>query len=105
LKIDVDGNELAVLKSGINLLNKFHPVLYFENDLRPESGPLLEFVLNLGYRIFFHAAPIFQPNNFYENPINIFEKNIFSMMMLAIPPGKMVPPNLREVLTSQDWWE
>lgn len=106
IKIDVDGSELSVLKSGTGLIRKFRPVLYFENDVKDKSAALLEFVLELGYRIFFHPAPIFQPDNYFKNPVNAWApNNICSLMMLAIPSeiAKM-PTNLREVKTSGDWW-
>jgi len=105
LKVDVDGNELSVLRSGENLLKKYKPVLYFENDLRDRSPSLFNFVLSLGYRLFFHYAPIFQPNNYYANPNNVFDRNICSLMMLAVPPHVQTPDNLREVQNIYDWWE
>lgn len=106
IKVDVDGNELEVLRSGICLIDKYRPVLYFENDLQDKSKALLDFVLGRGYRVFFHVAPIFRPDNYYRNPLNAWApKNICSLMMLALPPG-LEPPvgNLREVGNSEDWW-
>ena len=106
LKVDVDGSELAVLQSGVESIKKFRPVLYFENDTKEKSQPLLAFVLGLGYRIFFHPAPIFQPDNFYENPVNAWApRNIVSLMMLALPPDMVAPKDLREVRKSDDWWD
>lgn len=106
IKVDVDGNELEVLRSGIRIIDKYHPVLYFENDLQDKSKALLDFVLGRGYRIFFHLAPIFRPDNYCRNPLNAWApKNICSLMMLALPPGNEPPVgNLREVISSEDWW-
>jgi FkbM family methyltransferase len=107
LKIDVDGFELDVIKSGINLINKYRPVLYFENDMKPMSRDLIAFVLSLGYRIYFHPAPIFQPNNFFENTNNHWApRSIVSLMMLALPDDQ-APPLIgaREVLSADDWWD
>lgn len=107
IKVDVDGNELEVLKSGLQLINKFRPVIYFENDIQEKSKALLDFVLGLGYRVYFHNAPIFQSDNFYKNPENAWEpENISSFMMLALPNG-IAPPklNLPEVVSSDDWWK
>lgn len=105
LKIDVDGHELTVLQSGVQSIKKFQPILYFENDSQEKSKPLLQFVFDLGYRIFFHPAPIFQPNNFYGNPVNAWApRNINSLMMLALPRDVPPPGNLREAKSSSDWW-
>ena len=105
LKVDVDGNELEVLRSGIRLIEKFRPILYFENDLKDKSKALLEFVLGLGYRVFFHLAPIFRADNFFGNPQNAFApRNICSLMMLALPEGIAPPGNLKQVHSSDEWW-
>jgi len=106
IKVDVDGNELEVLRSGIRLIEKYRPVLYFENDLRDKSPALLEFVMGLGYRVYFHLAPIFRPDNFYGNPVNAFApRNICSLMMLALPDGIAPPGDLRQVQNSDKWWD
>lgn len=106
IKLDVEGNELEVLKSGLQHINRFRPILYFENDRRDQSEELLDFVLGLGYRIFFHEAPIFQPDNFFDNPVNHWAPNNFvSLMMLALPQGTDPPPMpMQEVHTRGDWW-
>ena len=106
IKIDVDGNELTVLQSGEKLIRHFMPVIYFENDIQDRSPALLQWVMDLGYRVFFHWAPIFSPDNFYGNPENHWSpQKISSLMMLAVPPGKPVPDNLREAKKPSDWWE
>ncbi len=106
IKIDTDGNELSVMSSGAKIIQQFQPVIYYENDIRDKSAEIIQFLLNFGYRIFFHPAPIFQENNFYQNRKNFWApKNIVSLMMLAIPNGKPVPNGLREVTDKNDWWD
>jgi FkbM family methyltransferase len=107
IKVDVDGNELAVLKSGIRLIETYRPILYFENDSREKSKPLLGFVLGLGYRVFFHPAPIFHPDNFFGNPINEWAPgNVCSLMMLALPSDMATPGGgFLEVVNDDDWWD
>jgi FkbM family methyltransferase len=105
MKIDVDGSELAVLKSGVEVIKKFNPVIYFENDLKDKSPELLQWIMNLGYAIYFHPAPIFREDNYYGNPANEWQhKHIVSLMMLAIPKGGPVPSGLKEVKSASDWW-
>jgi len=105
IKIDVDGNELSVIRSGIKLIKEFHPVIYFENDLIEKSSDLLDYLIKLDYTIFFHPAPIFQTENHYNNPDNHWSpKNVISLMMLAVPTGKPMPQGLRQVTKATDWW-
>jgi FkbM family methyltransferase len=106
IKVDVDGNELEVLKSGVQTIQKFKPIIYFENDIQDKSPALFEWILGMGYRLYFHLAPIFSPENFYGNPSNAWApQNIFSLMMLAVPQDKPQPVGLREVTSPGDWWE
>lgn len=107
LKIDVDGNELDVLKSGAMQIERFRPVLYFENDMREKSRDLLAFVMgDLGYDLYWHPAPIFDANNFFGNPVNHWApNNIVSLMMLGLPHEKrIVAQGLPVVSNPDDWW-
>lgn len=107
IKIDVDGKELEVLKSGEGLIRRHRPVLYFENDQRPASAALLGHALGLGYDLYWHPAPIFAPDNFFGNPENRWHpKNIISLMVLGIPRERSASvPDLRKVNGPNDWWE
>jgi hypothetical protein len=64
VKVDVDGKELQVLRSASHLIEKNRPVLYFENDNQPTSGALLDHAMSQQYDLYWHPAPIFDPNNF-----------------------------------------
>jgi FkbM family methyltransferase len=107
IKIDVDGNELEVLKSGEALIRDHRPVLYFENDIREASAPLLAYVLELGYDLFWHRAPIFSQNNFFGNPVNHWSPQIIcSLMILGVPREKTLQiPKLEKVESPNDWWK
>lgn len=106
IKVDVDGKELEVLRSALKTIEKFHPVLYFENDVREKSPALLEFCFAHGYRLFAHPAPIFRPGNFLGNPVNAWHpSSIVSQMILALPPGEPdVPGQLTEIRDASFWW-
>jgi FkbM family methyltransferase len=108
LKVDVDGKELDVLRSGAMQIERFRPTLYFENDVKDVSAQLLSFVANeLGYRLYWHLAPVFQPDNFFGNPVNHWApKNICSLMMLGIPSERKQAVNgLSPVVDTHVWWE
>lgn len=107
LKIDVDGNELEVLRSAAETIARCRPVLYFENDVEEKSAPLVQHVLDLGYRVYLHRAPIFRPDNFFGNPVNEWAPaDIISRMMLAIPRERAQRiEHLPEVHTADEGWK
>jgi FkbM family methyltransferase len=108
IKVDVDGNELEVLKSGEMQIEKYRPVLYFENDVKDASPPLLSYVSDkLGYDLYWHPAPIFDEENFFGNPVNHWApKNIVSLMVLGVPSERKTEVmGLQRVATHNDWWQ
>ena len=108
IKIDVDGKELDVLESGAMQIERYRPVLYFENDARERSPALLSFVIDkLGYDLFWHPAPIFDENNFFGNPTNHWApQNVMSLMMLGTPAEKKLKvEGLLPVIDRNVWWD
>jgi FkbM family methyltransferase len=108
IKVDVDGKELEVLRSAEKTIAKTRPVVYFENDDREKSPALLEHLLTQDYTLYWHAAPIFEADNYYGNPINHWApQNIRSLMVLCLPNEKAggVTTNLKKVGSKDEWWE
>ena len=107
LKIDVDGYELVVLKSAEMQIERFRPALYFENDRRDKSAPLLDYAMRtLGYDLYFHRAPIFDAENFFGNPVNHWgDTGILSLMIVGIPKEQKTAVPLRRVTSADDWWD
>lgn len=108
IKVDVDGKELEVLRSGEMQIEKHRPILYFENDVREASAELLGYVMEkLDYRAYWHPAPIFDENNFFGNPVNHWApRNIVSLMVLGVPAErKQEISGLRQIKARTDWWE
>jgi len=108
IKVDVDGKELEVLRSGEMQIEKYRPILYFENDVREASAELLAYVTDkLGYKTYWHPAPIFDEDNFFGNPVNHWApRSIVSLMVLGVPAErKQAITGLRQVTGSGDWWE
>jgi FkbM family methyltransferase len=107
IKVDVDGKELEVLQSGEMQIERYRPVLYFENDVRDASAELLSYVKEkLGYDLYWHPAPIFDEQNFFGNPVNHWApRNVMSLMVLGIPSErKLAIPQLRHIADNQEWW-
>lgn len=86
IKIDVEGMELAALKGATGLIEKFAPFLYVENDRKDKSDELVRFIHSLGYELFWHHAPLYNPENFLKNPENVFGRTV-SINMLCMRPG------------------
>jgi FkbM family methyltransferase len=107
LKIDVDGSEADILKSGERLLQRARPLLYVENDVRERSSGLLRYMASLGYDLYWHAAPIFSPDNFFGNPDNYWlPENIVSAMVLGIPSESGIAvDDLPRVRDFDEWWK
>jgi FkbM family methyltransferase len=108
IKVDVDGKELEVLRSAEKTIAKTRPVVYFENDDRDKSPALLEHLLARDYTLYWHPAPIFEPDNYYGNPINHWApQNIRSLMVLALPNERAggVTTNLKRVANKDEWWD
>jgi FkbM family methyltransferase len=100
IKIDVEGMEEQVLRGGQQVLQKFKPMLYVENDRVESSEALIRFIAGFGYRLFWHLPPLFNPDNYYGISENIFE-NIVSWNMLCVHRDCGVTfPGLEEVLDS-----
>lgn len=72
-KIDVEGMELNVLRGAEQTIKKYLPIIYTEVD-RVENNPALyAYLHSLGYRIFHHNPPLFNPDNYFHNPENVLK--------------------------------
>ena len=107
MKIDVDGKELDVLRSADRLIEKCRPVLYFENDAKDLSSALLGHAMDRNYDLYWHPAPIFEPDNFFGNPANHWApRNVLSLMVLGIPSERRDGYKIQlPAITDRDqWW-
>jgi len=83
LKADVEGMELMVLQGAAELIDRHKPWLYLEND-RPDKAPaLMKHIDALDYEMYWHMPPLFNPNNYFRNPTNVFS-NIVSGNLLCV---------------------
>lgn len=83
IKFDVQGQELNVIIGSEKIINDYKPILYLENDDIKSSKNLLEKIKSLGYFMFWHLPPLFNPNNYLKNTKNIFS-NIVSCNMFCV---------------------
>jgi FkbM family methyltransferase len=107
IKVDVDGKELDVLRSGEMQIDRHRPILYFENDVREASVELLSYVKDrLGYDLYWHPAPIFDESNFFGNPDNHWApRDLVSLMVLGVPAERKSDiSGLKPINDKNEWW-
>ena len=112
LKVDVEGMESDVLEGARNLIMKHRPHIYVENDRDDKSEALITLIGELNYDMWWHLPPLFNPNNFANNPENIFNSkrgdvsiNPVSINLLCIPKELNVSmQGFRKVTGPKDRW-
>jgi len=82
--IDVEGMEAQVLDGARELLARYRPVLFVENDRSSTSVGVLERLLAAGYRVYWHVVGLFNANNWRGERENIFG-NTGTINVLCIP--------------------
>ena len=83
IKCDAQGQDLNIILGSKKIIDIYKPFLYLENDDINTSKALIEKIKNMGYAMFWHLPPLYNPNNFFKNSNNIFAK-IISCNMLCI---------------------
>lgn len=89
IKADVEGMERAVLAGARDTIKRCQPLLYVEND-RPENGAaLVDDVLALGYRGWWHTPPLFNAQNHAKKTDDVWRqeegRTYVSINMLCVP--------------------
>lgn len=103
IKADVEGMEYEVLSGARDTIQRLRPLLYIENDRELKSEALISLVQGMGYRLWWHLPPLYNPNNYKNNPENIFG-HILSVNMLCLPSEVEAHIDLREITTPQAKW-
>ncbi len=97
LKIDVEGHEIDVLAGAAEILRRGRPFLYVENEPTPQSRDVICAAEEAGYRLYWHSARVFRPDNPGGTMIDAFPGK-GSVNMLGIPvESPLVPSGLRPV--------
>jgi FkbM family methyltransferase len=84
LKIDAEGSEIGALGGAEKTIMRCRPMIYIENDRREKSLDLIGWLVDHGYRCFWHRPFLFNPKNFAEEKRNVFGV-IASFNMLCVP--------------------
>ncbi len=106
LKADVEGMEALVIEGAARSISRFRPALYLENDREEHSADLIALLQGLGYRLWWHIVPIYNPANHAGNAFNAFP-GVVSVNLLGLPEGRPCPlPTLPPVTgPGQSWRE
>lgn len=96
IKIDVAGMELAVLQGAINTIKALQPILYINYQPKNDKS-LINFLAELGYKMYWHKIPIYQPNNYLENPENILGKTESNSLFCVSPSFDLKLDSLKPV--------
>jgi FkbM family methyltransferase len=102
LKIDVEGWEAEVLRGAAASIKRHRPVLYVEADRMDKAPATVELMLSMGYAIYLHPPPLFNPKNFAGNAENVFGGTV-SVNLLGIPSDRPRPvADLHEIKSVKD---
>ncbi|MFV3131788.1 tetratricopeptide repeat protein [Niveispirillum sp. KHB5.9] len=87
IKAAVDGAELALLRGASATIQRCRPYLYLRSD-RPEQEPeMLSLLRAMGYRMWSHRPPVFNPGNFRGERQDFFT-GIGTLNLLCAPREK-----------------
>jgi FkbM family methyltransferase len=105
VKIDVEGMEVDAIAGAAGTIRRCQPVLYVENDRPEKSPPLIEAILGLDYRAYWHLPRMFDARNYFGEARNDFP-GLVSAGMLCLPrQSPVVIQGLRPVESPSDkWW-
>ncbi len=92
IKADVEGMEEVALRGGEETIKKHLPTLYVENDRKEKSVSLCRYLVSLGYRMYAHHPPLYNPDNHKQNEENVFDR-IVSINLLCVPAAKNITVN------------
>jgi len=103
IKLDVEGMEGEAIAGAEKTLRQHQPILYLENDRPEKSAAVIAQLFALGYRLYWHLPPYYNPKNYFEDTTNIYGRTI-SVNMLGVHKSQPQDIKLREVRCATDTW-
>jgi FkbM family methyltransferase len=88
LKIDVESMERQVLEGGRDAISRFRPLIFTENDRIEKSSSLISYLLDIGYRLWWHLSNPFNRQNYFGRTEDIWSGNGMSNNMICLPKEK-----------------
>lgn len=102
LKIDAEGMEHPVIEGAQKLIETCSPILYVENDRPEKSAELIETILNMGYRAWWHTPPYFNKNNWTQKLENAWPGVVSINMLCVHASRKANMTGLVEILSADE---
>jgi FkbM family methyltransferase len=102
LKIDAEGSEPDILRGATSFIGRHRPLIYVENDRAPQQQEVISLIDAMGYRQYWHAPLMFNPDNANGVKENIFG-NIASLNMLCIPNESPDSPGGQTPIDPSNW--
>lgn len=84
IKIDAEGSELGILVGAEQTIKRCQPVMYIENDRKEKSDALVGWLIDHGYRCYWHRVPLYYEGNFNGEKLNVFG-DLISQNMICVP--------------------
>ena len=84
IKIDAEGMELEVMSGAIRTIERFRPVIYFEQTSERHFLETFNFLQDSSYAAFWHVVNPFNRNNLMGESHNLFGGTC-EIMILALP--------------------
>ena len=84
IKIDVDGHELQVLNGAAGTIERCQPIIYIENEIHDKREELVAWLVDHGYRLYWHRPYLFNIDNWRGDKKNIFGA-LVSIMNVCVP--------------------
>ena len=89
IKVDVEGNEAAVLRGAASLIERSRPVIQIEIDRKlDQAKQVLRLLRDLGYCCYDHCPPLFNPDNFLAEEENLWP-GMVSKNAVCFPKERM----------------
>jgi FkbM family methyltransferase len=84
IKVDVDGHELQVLNGARATIERCKPIIYIENEIDDKREEMVAWLIDRGYRLWWHRPFMFNADNFKGERKNIFGA-LISIMTICVP--------------------
>jgi hypothetical protein len=105
IKADAAGQEAELLKGARETIRRLKPVLFLRNERAERSAALIALVQSLGYRLWWHGGPLFNPGNHARRPDDVFG-GAMRLHVLALPRDSVLQmQGFREITRPEDRWD
>ncbi len=106
IKMDIEGMELSALKGAAKTIAAHRPAMYVENDKPDGASALIKWLEQQRYRLWWHTARLFNPDNYNKVSENIF-RGFRTVNMICVPMERidllpLVPSVLKPVVDGED---